>query len=71
MSEINLFLYGTVVFFIAVAGAYVYARERFVYTDASDSPARPAPVSIEAARHRRSSGGSPRRTVRVGAGGRA
>jgi hypothetical protein len=33
MVEIDLLVFGCAVMFIAAAGAYVFARERFVYSD--------------------------------------
>jgi len=33
MTEIDLLVFGAAVSFIAAAGAYVFARERFVYSD--------------------------------------
>ena len=40
MSDINLLLFGCVVSFIAVAGAYVYIRECFT---AEERPSDPQP----------------------------
>ena len=45
MSDINLLLFGCVVSFIAVAGAYVYLRECFT---AEEPPRKPQARSEEA-----------------------
>ena len=33
MNDLDLLVFGCAVMFIAAAGAYVFARERFVYSD--------------------------------------
>ena len=39
MSDLDLLLFGCVVMFTALAGVYVFARERFVYTEERPKPA--------------------------------
>ncbi len=58
MSDIDLLLFGCAISFIALAGFYVYARERFVYSeDARREPepqlVRAEPVRAEPPRGRR------------------
>lgn len=42
MSDPDLFAFGCVVSFLALAGAYVAIRERFAYDSSQAAPTRPA-----------------------------
>ena len=43
MSDIDLLLFGCAISFIALAGFYVYARERFVYSEDARRETQPQP----------------------------
>jgi uncharacterized membrane protein len=50
MSDVNLLVFGCIVTFVGVAGAYVYVRESF--TAAAERPRASGSRSSEAVRHK-------------------
>ncbi len=45
MTDIDLLMFGCAISFIALGGFYVYARERFVYSE-EDRQKQPVPVQV-------------------------
>jgi len=44
MNDIDLLVFGCAVLFIAAAGGYVFARERFVYSDEETAEGEVSPI---------------------------
>ncbi len=60
MSDLDLLLFGCVVMFTAVAGVYVVARERFVYTERPKPALQPVRIAPRRATSHPSRLSSPR-----------
>ena len=57
MTDIDLLLFGCAITFIAAAGAYVYVRERFVYSNPKEERRRPEQDTLALAKARRAEQG--------------